>query len=47
VLPVPEQLVDWRRDYEAMREEMFYDEPPPFDAVLATLRQFEEEFNRA
>jgi hypothetical protein len=47
VLPAPEQLAAWRRDYEAMREEMFYDEPPPFDAVLATLRQFEEEFNRA
>lgn len=47
VLPAPEQLADWRRDYEAMREEMFFDEPPPFDEVLAVVRQFEEAFNQA
>jgi len=45
LLPPPEQLSDWRRDYEAMRKEMFFDEPPSFDEVLAVIRQFEETFN--
>jgi hypothetical protein len=46
LLPLTEQLSDWRRDYEAMRKEMFFDEPPPFDEVLAVIKQFEEAFNR-
>jgi hypothetical protein len=47
LLPAPEQLSDWRRDYEAMRDEMFFDEPPVFEELLAEVRQFEEEFNRS
>lgn len=47
LLPYPAQLSDWRRDYEAMRKEMFFDEPPPFDEVLAVIRQFEEAFNQS
>ncbi|MDP3098086.1 MAG: nucleotidyl transferase AbiEii/AbiGii toxin family protein [Syntrophales bacterium] len=47
LLPSPEQLSDWRRDYEAMRKEMFFDEPPSFDEVLAVIRQFEEKFNHS
>jgi hypothetical protein len=46
VLPAQEQLSEWRRDYEAMREEMFFGEPPLFDEVMEVVRQFEEEFNR-
>ena len=46
LLPTPEQMSDWRRDYEAMREGMFFEEPPPFDEVLTVIRQFEEAFNR-
>lgn len=46
LLPPPEHLSGWRRDYEAMREEMFFDEPPSFDEVLAVIKEFEEEFNR-
>jgi hypothetical protein len=45
LLPPLAQLNDWRRDYEAMRKEMFFDEPPSFDEVLAVIRQFEEAFN--
>ena len=37
----------WRRDYETMREEMFFDEPPAFDEVMRVIRQFEEEFNNS
>lgn len=46
LVPLPGQLDDWRRDYAAMREEMFFEEPPAFDDLLAVIRQFEEEFNR-
>ena len=46
VAPLPEQIAYWREDYNAMRVEMFFEEPPTFDEVLATVWQFEEEFNR-
>jgi hypothetical protein len=46
LVPPPEQEGGWRRDYEAMREEMFFDEPPPFDEVLEVIKRFEEVFNR-
>jgi len=46
LLPPPEQVSDWQRDYEAMREAMFFEEPPSFDEVLTVIRQFEEAFNR-
>jgi hypothetical protein len=46
LLPIPEQLSDWQRDYEAMRQEMFFNEPPDFAEVLMVIQQFEEEFNR-
>gem|GEM_PF-2251675 len=29
-----------------MRGEMFFDEPPSFDDVLAVIKEFEEAFNR-
>jgi len=44
--PPPDQESGWRRDYEAMRGEMFFDEPPSFDDVLAVIKEFEETFNR-
>ena len=46
LLPSLEQITDWRRDYELMRKEMFFDEPPSIDEALAVIRQFEEAFNR-
>jgi len=46
VVPQPKQVADWRRDYEAMRAEMFFAEPPTFDEVLAAIRQFEEDLHR-
>jgi hypothetical protein len=42
----PKRMAEWRKDYEAMREEMFFDEPPRFDKLLTAIRDFEEEFNR-
>lgn len=47
LMPPGEQEPGWRSDYNAMREEMFFEEPPAFDEVLATVREFEEEFNRS
>ncbi len=47
LLPTGDQLSDWKRDYNAMREEMFFGEPPDFDEMMAVIRQFEEEFNRS
>jgi len=46
LVPLPDQLSEWQRDYEAMREEMFFDTPPNFAAVIEVIRQFEDEFNR-
>lgn len=43
--PLPEHIDDWRKDYEAMRTEMFYGTPPSFDDVLTVVTQFESEFN--
>jgi hypothetical protein len=47
VSPLPEQEPGWRSDYEAMKGEMFFGDPPSFDAVLATVRRFESEVNRS
>ena len=44
--PLPDQEPDWRSDYEAMRGDMFFGEPPSFDAVLATVRGFENLVNK-
>ena len=46
LVPSPDQESGWRRDYEAMRGEMFFDEPPSFDDVLAVIKEFEGTFNR-
>lgn len=45
LIPPPEQMSAWRQDYDAMREEMFFDEPPKFDEVLTAVAAFESEFN--
>jgi hypothetical protein len=33
-----------QHDYERMRE-MFFDEPPPFDQIIGTVKELEEEIN--
>jgi hypothetical protein len=47
LVPPTEQLSAWRQDYEAMREEMFFDEPPGFAEVMEVVGRFQEEFNRS
>ena len=46
IAPLPDQEPEWRRDYAAMRGEMFFGDPPTFDAVLETVRRFEADINR-
>jgi hypothetical protein len=46
LIPGTDSVGEWRRDYEAMRETMFFDDPPDFDEVLSVVRQFENDFNR-
>lgn len=43
--PPADSISEWRADYEAMRQGMFFDEPPSFGNILKIIRQFEEEFN--
>ncbi len=47
MLPRAEQLDDWRRDYLAMRDEMFVSTPPAFDDILAVIARFQSQFNAA
>ena len=46
LIPLPEQLDEWRKDFAAMHEEMFFDDPPKFDEIIAVVHQFETECNR-
>ena len=45
IVPVAERLVQWRRDYDAMRESMFFGEVPDFAEILSVVGRFEEDFN--
>ena len=45
LVPTSDRRAAWKRDYDAMREAMFFDEPPTFDEVLAVVAAFEREFN--
>jgi hypothetical protein len=47
LLPATERQQDWQRDYEAMRETMFFGEPPEFAEILNVVGDFERRFNRA
>lgn len=46
LVPAADRRAAWRRDYDAMRESMFFGEPPAFHDVLAAVAAFEDEFNR-
>lgn len=45
LLPEVNQIGEWQRDYEAMRSEMFFDEPPIFAEILRVVKKFESAFN--
>lgn len=45
LLPSDDRRSDWARDFEAMREAMFFSDPPSFDEILAVVGDFERRFN--
>ncbi|NOT44062.1 MAG: nucleotidyl transferase AbiEii/AbiGii toxin family protein [Acidobacteria bacterium] len=45
IVPAADRLTLWRRDYDAMRESMFFGEVPEFAEILAVVGRFEEDFN--
>lgn len=45
IVPADDRRAQWRRDYDAMRESMFFGETPDFAEVLAVVGRFEEGFN--
>jgi predicted nucleotidyltransferase component of viral defense system len=45
LVPAADRLAQWRRDYDAMRESMFFGEAPAFDEILVVVAEFEERFN--
>jgi hypothetical protein len=46
LIPLEDQLPHWRRDYDAMREAMFFGEPPAFQAILRVVGEFQDRFNQ-
>lgn len=47
LLPPKERLAEWRKDYQAMRDDMFFSEPPKFEAILEVVEEFEADFNKS
>jgi hypothetical protein len=45
IVPAADRLAQWRRDYDAMRESMFFGEVPDFAEILTVVNRFEEDFN--
>ncbi len=45
IVPLDDQMAVWRRDYAAMREEMFFGEVPSFDVIMRAVKDFERSFN--
>jgi predicted nucleotidyltransferase component of viral defense system len=45
IVPASDRRVQWQRDYEAMRESMFFGEVPDFAEILAVVSRFEDTFN--
>lgn len=45
IVPAADRLAQWQRDYDAMRESMFFGEVPDFAEILAVVGRFEKDFN--
>ena len=46
LVPPREQLAIWKSDYSAMKDEMFFGNPPAFEDLMETVQAFQDEFNR-
>jgi hypothetical protein len=47
LVPVESKKLDWERDYNAMRAEMFFGEVPTFEEILRVVGDFETQFNES
>jgi Nucleotidyl transferase AbiEii toxin, Type IV TA system len=45
ILPTADHRAAWKKDYEAMRETMFFGETPEFEVILDVVSKFEKKFN--
>ena len=45
LVPPDDQLAIWRADYAAMGTEMFFGQPPAFEDLIETVREFQHHFN--
>jgi predicted nucleotidyltransferase component of viral defense system len=45
LVPADDRLAGWKKDYDAMREVMFFGDPPSFKEILAVVAEFERRFN--
>ena len=45
LVPPDDQLAIWRSDYAAMGTEMFFGQPPAFEDLIETVREFQNHFN--
>ena len=46
LVPPGDQIATWKSDYSAMKDEMFFTEPPEFEDLMKTVQAFQDEFNR-
>lgn len=46
LLPREDMRNVWKKDYEAMREAMFFGETPSFEEILKVVGEFEKRFNK-
>lgn len=46
LMPTKTQLIDWQRDYDSMRETMFFNEAPEFLEILMQIDEFQNKFNK-
>ncbi len=47
IIPLPDQMAEWKQDYQTMREDMFFGTVPSFDEIIRVMGDFEKRFNRA
>ena len=47
LMPLRDQFPEWQRDYDAMREAMFFGATPEFIDVLMLIEKFQNKFNQA
>ena len=47
LMPRDEQMANWRTDYNAMQDDMFFGDVPPFGDLMQVVEEFQEAFNHS